>query len=93
MDLADTVSTSKVLRHTSVHEQKSLSPPRNLKSAFGGTIVVSAAKSAASDTEVKVVISWREVCQHTSENTKLGSHVLRFLFAVPCSGELYKPAR
>jgi hypothetical protein len=93
MDLADTVSTSKVLRHTSIHDLESLSPPRNLQSAFGGTIVVSPAKSAASDTEATVVSSWGEAIerakmelraefqskfdQHTSAITKVGSQVVQ----------------
>ena len=61
LDLTDTHSQSVVPRHTPIAILESLPAVTNLQEVFGGSIDVSPARSANSDTEVRVTHSLQEL--------------------------------
>jgi rRNA maturation endonuclease Nob1 len=63
LDLVDTHSISTVPRLTPAPELQNLSPAQAMQASFGGNIVVSPAKSATSETEVRVESSFQETLE------------------------------
>jgi len=78
LDLTDTHSQSVVPRHTPIATLESLPAVTNLQEVFGGSIDVSPAKSANSDTEVRVTHNLQElVSQITAVRAEVKGEVER----------------
>jgi hypothetical protein len=67
LDLRDTHSVSVVPRHTPIDTLESLPAVTDLQEVFGGSIDISPARSATSDTEVRVTHSLQELVSQITQ--------------------------